>query len=75
MSSAINRIYVSTSSFYKYKLDNIVKILISKQIYNLELSASLYNKNQLKELLKFKNTNVNFIFHNYFLPPKKRIYY
>ena len=71
MSSSINRIYVSTSSFYKYKLHEVVKILSSKKIYNLELSASLYNKNQLKELLKFKNKNVNFIFHNYFLPPKK----
>ena len=65
------RIYVSTSSFYKYSFHETIDLFKKKNIKNLELSASIYNKNQRAELLKYKNKNINFIFHNYFLPPKK----
>jgi hypothetical protein len=65
------RIYVSTSSFYKYNFYKMIDLFKKNNIWNLELSASIYNKNQRKELLKYKKKNINFIFHNYFLPPKK----
>jgi sugar phosphate isomerase/epimerase len=65
------RIYVSTSSFYKYNFHETIDLFKKNNIRNLELSANIYNKNQREELLKYKNKNINFIFHNYFLPPKK----
>ena len=61
-------IFHSTGLFKKYKTSHVVNKLISNKVFNIELSAGLYEKNIINFLIKKKKENpkINFLIHNYF---------
>jgi len=62
-------IYFSTGGFKNYQPSKVVNLFIENNIYNIELSGGIYEKDILKKLKKLPR-NVNAQIHNYFPPPK-----
>lgn len=68
----MNKIFISTSSIKKPKIDEIISTIINAGIDNIEFSGGLkYNADLLNELIKLKKQfRFNALLHNYFPPPK-----
>ncbi len=65
-------IYLSTGLINNQKTSfEVSKNLIKNSIYNIELSAGLYSKNQYDKIKQLKSKNHNFLVHNYYPPTKK----
>ncbi len=71
-SKEINMIYISTSCVKAKTIKEAVNTLLSKGFKNIELSGGTeYYPDIENDLYIIKqNTNVNFLLHNYFPPPK-----
>ena len=64
-------IYISTGLF-ENKASQTAKKFIKKKIYNIELSAGMYDKNYINSLkLLNKDKKISLAVHNYFPTPKK----
>jgi sugar phosphate isomerase/epimerase len=64
-----NNISVSTGGYKNLTGLQATKYLKKNKIFSIELSGGKYSKNQVKQILSFKN-KLNLRIHNYFPPPK-----
>ena len=68
-------IYISSGYFNKYSLNQFIKKIIDLSIYNIELSAVNFSREDFERYLLNlkKDHNLNLLLHNYFLIERSNI--
>ena len=62
-------IFISTGLYKNLSIEESLNFLYENDIKNVELSSGQYDPEIEKSLRKY-NSKLNFMFHNYFPPPK-----